>query len=65
LEFGLGHLPATAAIMPLPPELVARALVLNGIPGLVFGVLYRGNGLESAMLAHFSTDIVLHGFLLG
>ncbi len=65
LVFGLGHLPATAAIMPLTPELVARALVLNGIPGLVFGVLYRDNGLERAMLAHFSTDIVLHGFLLG
>jgi hypothetical protein len=34
--------------------------VLNGIGGIVFGWLYWRNGLESAMTAHFSADIVVH-----
>src|SRR5262249_42276909 len=36
--FGLGHLPATAALAPLSVALVVRAVVLNGTAGLVFGV---------------------------
>ena len=60
LVFGLGHLPATAAIVPLTPIVVARALVLNGLAGIVFGWLYWRRGLQRAMLGHFSTDIVLH-----
>jgi membrane protease YdiL (CAAX protease family) len=59
--FGLGHLPATAAIgLPMDALVVSRALVLNGLAGLVFGWFYWKFGLESAMLAHFSADIVLH-----
>ena len=59
--FGLGHLPtAVVAGIPLTPLLVAEILVLNGLAGLVFGWLYWTYGLESAMLAHFSADIVLH-----
>lgn len=58
--FGLGHLPATATIIPLTPLVITRALVLNGLGGIVFGYLYWKRGLESAMIAHFSTDIVLH-----
>ncbi len=58
--FGLGHLPAIAAVMHLTPFVVAQAVVLNGIGGIVFGVLYRRFGLEWAMTAHFSADIVLH-----
>src|SRR5271168_3749922 len=38
--FGLGHLPATAALMPLTRLVVTRAVVLNGVPGIVFGWLY-------------------------
>ena len=60
LLFGLGHLPATAALVPLTPLMVARALVLNGLIGVGFGYLYFKNGLESAMISHFSADIVLH-----
>lgn len=60
LLFGVGHLPATAAVLPLTPLVVARALLLNGLGGLVFGWLYWKRGLPSAMLAHFSADIVLH-----
>jgi hypothetical protein len=58
--FGLGHLPATAALLPITPLVVARAVVLNGLAGIAFGYLYWTRGLESAMLSHFSADIVLH-----
>jgi len=59
--FGIGHLPATAQIVEeLNAVVIARALVLNGIAGIAFGWLYWKKGLESAMIAHFSTDIVLH-----
>lgn len=58
--FGLGHLPVTAAAVPLTPLIVARALVLNGLGGVGFGYLYSKHGLESAMISHFSADIVLH-----
>ncbi|MFQ5593941.1 MAG: CPBP family intramembrane glutamic endopeptidase [Anaerolineae bacterium] len=58
--FGLAHLPATAAILPLTAMVVTRAVVLNGLAGVVFGWLYWRRGLLAAMVAHFSTDIVLH-----
>jgi len=59
--FGIGHLPATAQIVEnLNGIVIARAIVLNGIGGIAFGWLYWKKGLESAMIAHFSADIVLH-----
>ncbi|MDE3090261.1 MAG: CPBP family intramembrane metalloprotease [Chloroflexota bacterium] len=58
--FGLGHLPATALLLPLTPLVIVRAIVLNGLAGLAFGYLYWKHGIESAMLSHFSADIVLH-----
>jgi hypothetical protein len=58
--FGLGHLPATAQIVPLTEIVIIRAVVLNGVGGIIFGWLYWKKGLESAMIAHFSADIVLH-----
>jgi membrane protease YdiL (CAAX protease family) len=61
--FGLGHLPATATILPLTPLVVSRAILLNGIGGVIFGWLYWKHGLEAAMIAHFSADIVLHVLL--
>ena len=60
LLFGAGHLPAAANIWGLEPVVVLRTLLLNGIGGLAFGWLYWKRGLEMAMLAHFSADIVLH-----
>lgn len=57
--FGLGHLPITAAISPLTPLLITRALVLNGVAGVAFGYLYWRHGLEAAMLGHMSTHLVL------
>ncbi len=61
--FGLGHLPATALLIPLTPLVITRAIVLNGLAGIGFGWLYWKRGLEFAMIAHFSADIVLHVLL--
>ena len=61
--FGLGHLPATALLIPLTPLIILRAVVLNGLVGIVCGWLYQTRGLESAMISHFSADIVLHVLL--
>jgi membrane protease YdiL (CAAX protease family) len=61
--FGLGHLPATAMLIPLTPLVITRAIVLNGLAGVAFGWLYWKRGLESAIIAHFSADIVLHVLL--
>ena len=65
VAFGLGHLPATAALAPLTGPLIVRAVVLNGTAGLVFGELYRRFGLEWAMVSHFGTDLVLHVLIGG
>jgi membrane protease YdiL (CAAX protease family) len=63
IVFGLGHLPMTAQFMPITPIVIVRAIVLNGILGILYGWLYWRKGLESAVLAHFSTDIILHVLL--
>jgi membrane protease YdiL (CAAX protease family) len=60
LFFGLGHLPATAAVLPLTPIVVVRAIVLNGLAGVVFGWLYWRRGILTAMASHFCADLVLH-----
>jgi len=57
--FGLGHLPLTASLTALTPLIICRAVVLNGIGGIIFGWLFWKQGLESAMIAHFTTDIFL------
>lgn len=57
--FGLGHLPITASITEIDALIIGRAIVLNGIGGVVFGWLFWNKGLESAMIAHFTTDIFL------
>jgi membrane protease YdiL (CAAX protease family) len=60
IAFGLGHLPATSMIMQITPVVIIRALVLNGLFGIVAGYLYFTRGLESAMISHFTADIFLH-----
>ncbi len=60
LIFGALHFANAAAMMPLTPLVMGYVLTLNGLIGLLFGWLYWRFGLESAMMAHFSVDIVLH-----
>ena len=59
--FGLGHLPATRAIMGrITPLFVGRALVLNSVIALVCGWLFWRFGLEAAIIAHLGADLVYH-----
>jgi hypothetical protein len=39
---------------------VARAVVLNGLVGVVCGVLNWRRGILAALVAHFCGDLVLH-----
>lgn len=58
--FGLGHLGITSDLTAITPVVILRAILLNGVAGVICGWLYWKKGLESAMIAHFSADIVLH-----
>jgi membrane protease YdiL (CAAX protease family) len=58
--FGAAHLPALMSITTLTPLLITRTIILNAVGGVIFGWLYWKKGLESAMISHFSADIVLH-----
>ena len=58
--FGAGHLPTVAAITALNAPIVAYIIILNSVGGIIFGWLYWKKGLESAMIGHFTTDIILH-----
>jgi hypothetical protein len=61
--FGLGHLPTVSLLIPLTPLVITRTIILNGLIGVVCGWLYWKRGLESAMMSHFSADLVLHVIL--
>jgi len=60
VAFGLGHLPLTAQLTEITALIVLRAVLLNGTGAVIFSLLYWKRGIESAMIAHFSADIVLH-----
>ncbi len=61
--FGVAHLPAAAAIGDLTCLFVTRTIVLNAIGAIIFGWLYWRQGLEAAIIAHFTADIMLHVIL--
>jgi hypothetical protein len=59
--FGLGRLPAALAITgSITPLLIGRTLVLNVPIGLICGWLLWRFGIEAAIVAHFTADIVYH-----
>lgn len=58
--FGILHLSATALITTLTFKIILRAILLNGIPGIIFGWLYWKKSFELAIMTHFFTDICLH-----
>jgi hypothetical protein len=59
--FGLGHLPAIKILLgSIPPPMFIRALLLNTPIGLICGWLFWTYGIEAAVLAHFSADILYH-----
>lgn len=55
--FGLGHLPALAAMVPLTTIIVIRTVFLNFIGGVLFGWLFWRRSLEAAMVAHAFTHV--------
>lgn len=57
--FGLAHLPATATLVAITPLVIFRAILLNGIGGIIFGWLYWKKGLAYSMSAHLFTDILI------
>lgn len=60
LLFGLSHGPAAVAVGMHTPLQLTRIVLLNSVVGCVSGWLFWKRGLEHAMLAHFSADLVLH-----
>lgn len=58
--FGLGHIGITSSMTDITFDVILRAVLLNGSLSIIYGVLYWKRGFESAMIAHFSTDVVLH-----
>lgn len=65
LLFALGHLPATqVAFGGLTTLLVVRSLVLNGVLGWIFGLIYLKRGLQYAMIAHALTHLFNQAILL-
>jgi membrane protease YdiL (CAAX protease family) len=60
LAFAAMHLPQAKAFYGLSTLMILVVMVGNGVPGVVFGWLFRRFGLVSAMVAHFSADVVLH-----
>ncbi|MBS0513850.1 MAG: CPBP family intramembrane metalloprotease [Proteobacteria bacterium] len=60
--FGAAHLPNWSAIshVPVSRAIAASIVSANAVCGIAFGWLFWRFGLEHAIAAHFSTDIVLH-----
>ncbi len=64
LLFALGHLPATFILFgELTFLIVFRCMLLNGVFGLVFGMLYRKLGIQYAMIAHAMTHVCCDALL--
>jgi hypothetical protein len=59
--FGLGHLPALKrTVGEISRIMFARSLILNAPIGLLCGWLFWTYGIEAALMAHFSADIIYH-----
>ncbi len=61
--FGLQHLPAASLSVTITPLVIVRAIILNGIAGVLYGAMFYKRGLEAAMLTHFTSDILIHVIL--
>lgn len=62
LVFGLAHLPALSAKIALDTELIVRTLIINGLAGVVFGLMLWRRHLEAAMAAHAATHVGMFAF---
>jgi hypothetical protein len=58
--FGLGHLPLASALgVDFTAAIVSYVVVANSAFGLIAGYLYWKKGLESAIIAHMLTHVIL------
>lgn len=57
--FGVSHLPFTSLLTAITPLIILRAVVLNGIVGILCGRLYVLFGIEAAMAAHAAAHFPL------
>ena len=64
IVFGLLHLPAMALIAELTPMIAVRTVLLNALPGMLFGYIYLKEGLWYSMLTHMFTHIVMQLILM-
>ncbi len=60
LLFGVLHYGIASSTYDMTLGLFASMLLINGIGGIVFGAMFLFIGLEFAMIAHFSADILIH-----
>lgn len=61
LVFAIGHLPANLSFFgELSTMVVFRAILLNGVGGILFGWLYWKHGLVLAIFAHMIAHISMH-----
>jgi membrane protease YdiL (CAAX protease family) len=59
LFFAFGQLPASTFSASGAVPSIVRVALLQGLAGILFGWLYWKKGLEAAMVAHFSSDVML------
>ena len=58
--YGAAYLPAAASVAHLTSFAIVAIVLLKAVAGVVFGDLFRRFGLETVMLAHFVSDILIH-----
>jgi membrane protease YdiL (CAAX protease family) len=59
LVFGVAHLPAWSAAVPLSLGLAIGVVLLNAVGGVVFGPVFVKRGIVAAMLAHAGGDCAI------
>lgn len=59
VAFGVGHLPALAAMFELTTPLIIRTVALNALVGIALGWLFWRRSLETAMIAHAAFHVAL------
>ncbi len=59
LMFAIGHLPATIMTFgSITPLILFRCILLNGVPGYIFGWIYKKYGIQYAMISHMGIHII-------
>jgi len=59
IRSGISHLPVSWDLANIDTDVILPALSLNGAAGIVYGWLYWKRGFESAVIAHFTSDVTI------